>query len=174
MAPTLIIVPGSFARPALYDNFTALLKKSGVNDVRIVHTPSVGPFNGRKPGNVSDDVAAIVKVVEEVFADGKEAVLIAHSYGGIPTSQSLKQLAAVNRSDGKGVKKVIYLASVILQEGMSNNELFGDNMPPFVHKHVSRPLLILVPNFWMPYHPHEALPFVGSRQRSLPCPNPVP
>jgi pimeloyl-ACP methyl ester carboxylesterase len=142
MAPTLVIVPGSFATPAMYDGFIAHLKKSGVEDVRIVHTPSVGPFDDRKPGNVSDDVAAITKVVDEALSEGKEVTLIAHSYGGIPTSQSLKQLGAVNRSDGKGVKKVIYLASVILQEGVSNFELFGNNLPDFLKKHVSAPVSI--------------------------------
>lgn len=68
-------------------------------------------------------------------------ILFAHSYGGIPTTQSLERLSQKARSaEGKsgGVKKVVYLTALILQVGSSNFELFGGNMPDFVSVSVSR------------------------------------
>lgn len=67
-------------------------------------------------------------------------VLVAHSYGGIPTTQSLETLSQKARSaQGKsgGVRKIVYLTAVVLQVGTSNFELFGGIMPDFVSVTVS-------------------------------------
>lgn len=123
----------------MYDSVVTHLNNAGIADVRVVHTPSVGPYtNSRRPGSMSDDAAAIVAAAEAALSEGKEVVLLAHSYGGIPQSQALEKLLPGKRGDGKGgVKKVIYLASVVLQEGVSNFDLFGENLPEFVKKDVS-------------------------------------
>lgn len=131
---TIVLVPGSFAPASMYDSFTKKVRDSGI-DIRVVPTRTVGRWEGKPPGTVEDDVKQIEEVVNGVLNEGKEVVLVAHSYGGIPSSESLKTLAAKNRG-GKGVQKMVYLASVLLPLGVSNFELFGQ-MPPFVTQGVS-------------------------------------
>lgn len=134
MAPTLVLVPGSFAPAAIYTGFVDLLRQHGLETV-VVSTPSVGLRDGRPPASMSDDVDAIQQMVNPLLEKGKDVVLLTHSYGGIPGTESLKALSARNRSGG--VRKVIYLTSVILPVGISNLDLFGGNFPDFVTYSVS-------------------------------------
>lgn len=136
---TIVLVPGSFAPAALYADFVEVLKKAGLDTI-VVDTPSVGRREGKGPATMTDDANEISKVVLPLVDQGKEVVLVAHSYGGIPTTQSLETLSQKARSaQGKsgGVRKVVYLTAVVLQAGMSNFELFGGAMPDFVSVNVS-------------------------------------
>lgn len=139
---TIVIVPGSFAPADLYTEFVGVLSKHGLETL-VVDTPSVGRREGKDPATMTDDADEITRVVLPLVDQGKEVILVAHSYGGIPTTQSLEKLSQKARSaQGKsgGVKKVVYLTAVILQAGSSNFELFGGNMPEWVTVNVSKPL----------------------------------
>lgn len=133
----LVWVPGSFAPAAVYDDFRELLHKNGIQ-TEVVATPSVGRREGKPPGTVTDDVEAIEQVVNSVLAEGKQPIVLAHSYGGIPTTESMKTLAAKNR-DGKGVEKIIYLTAVVLPVGMSSFDMQGGttNLPEYLTYAVS-------------------------------------
>lgn len=124
---TVVIVPGSFCPPALYDNLVAETKSRG-QDAVVVSLPSVG-HTRKPPPNLSDDAAAIVAVAEPLIEAGRRVVIICHSYGGIPTTQSMEKLSKKARqSTGKagGVEDVIYLTSVIIAVGTSNYALWED------------------------------------------------
>ncbi|KAI9147425.1 putative hydrolase R7 [Paramyrothecium foliicola] len=132
--PVLVLVPGSFAPTKLYDVFTETLRSHGIES-KVVDTPSVGIREDLGPQSMSDDVTEIVKVVSEVLDKGKKVVLMTHSYGGIPGTQSLQQLSRVSReSAGKqgGVEKIIYLTAIVPPVGMGNLDLFGSNLPDFL------------------------------------------
>jgi pimeloyl-ACP methyl ester carboxylesterase len=129
--PVLVFVPGSFAPVKLYSDFAESLTRSDIR-FEMIDTPSVGRREGLPPQTMSDDVAAIIKVVTEQLDQGNEVVLMTHSYGGIPGTQSLKDLSRVAR-EAKGLKggvdKIIYLTSVVPPVGVANLEIFGDNIP---------------------------------------------
>ncbi|KAF4951700.1 hypothetical protein FSARC_12851 [Fusarium sarcochroum] len=132
--PTVVIIPGSFAPAKLYHVFAQSLQQHGI-DSRIVDTPSVGRQGILPPQTMSDDVDEIVRVVSKLTGQGKEVVLMTHSYGGIPGTQSLSKLSRkVREAQGKqgGVRKIIYLASVLLQTGVSNLDAFGSNLPDYL------------------------------------------
>ncbi|KAH7310603.1 Alpha/beta hydrolase fold-1 [Stachybotrys elegans] len=132
--PTLVIVPGSFGPVSLYADFADTLLRHGVKS-KIVDTPSVGRRPGLAPGTMSDDVDEIVRVVAPLLDQGLQVVLLTHSYGGIPGTQSLEKLSRKAReAQGKqgGVEKIVYLSSVVLQVGVCNLDLFGPNLPTFV------------------------------------------
>lgn len=128
--PVLVIVPGSFAPATLYDDFAKLLSQNGL-DVRVVKTPSVGRRDPEPAGTMSDDAAEIDRVVTSIFDEGKDAVIMAHSYGGVPTSQSMQTLSRKNRQ-GRAIDKVIYLSAVILPVGADNITLSGGKLPDWV------------------------------------------
>jgi len=138
---TIVLVPGSFAPADLYTEFAGVLAKHGL-ETSVIDTPSVGRREGKAPATMTEDADEIKRVVLPLIDQGKEVVLVAHSYGGIPTTQSLETLSQKARSaQGKsgGVKKVVYMTAVILQAGVSNFELFGGSMPEWVSVNVNEP-----------------------------------
>ncbi|EWZ83528.1 hypothetical protein FOCG_16929 [Fusarium oxysporum f. sp. radicis-lycopersici 26381] len=132
--PTVVIIPGSFAPSKHYRVFTESLERHGI-DSRVIDTPSVGKRGNLRPATMSDDVDEITNVVSKLLDEGKEVVLMTHSYGGIPGTQSLSKLSRKAReAEGKqgGIDKIIYLASVVLQPGVSNLDAFGSALPDFL------------------------------------------
>lgn len=128
---TVVIVPGSFSIPSLYDSFVQDLEKNGVRAV-VVKLASVG--RKETPGTLSDDVDSISEVVTPLLDAGQEVVLLTHSYGGVPGSQSLEKLSdkARQANGGKGIKKIIYMASVILPVGTSNMDATRASIPDWM------------------------------------------
>jgi pimeloyl-ACP methyl ester carboxylesterase len=139
--PALVIVPGSFGPAKLYDDFLENLKRHDIKSVVVISTPSVGRKEGRPPATMSDDAEEISNVVSKLLDEGKDVVLMTHSYGGIPGTQSLKTISRKAReAEGKqgGVDKIIYLTSMVLQPGTSNLEAFGGALPDFLTMEVPR------------------------------------
>lgn len=132
--PTLVIVPGSFAPTKMYDGFVETLKGHDIRTV-VVSTPSVGRKEGRPPATMSDDAQEISNVVSKLLDEGEDVVLMTHSYGGIPGTESLKNISRKAReAEGKkgGIEKLVYLTSMVLQPGTSNLEAFGGALPDFL------------------------------------------
>lgn len=135
---TLVIVPGSFCPAKNYKNQIESLAKQGVQALA-VDLPSIG----RRPegaATMTDDAEAIAQVVEPLLDQGKEVVLLTHSYGGIPGTQSLKAISKKSReAQGKtgGVDTVIYLTSIILQPGVNNYDLNKEQLEQVVQINVS-------------------------------------
>ena len=117
----VVIIPGSFASPTLYEPLTQSLSRDGIES-RIVDLPSVGRKEGKEPATMTDDVNEISSVVEKLLEDDNDVVLLAHSYGGVPATQCLEKLSRKARqAEGKkgGVSKIVYLAGVALPVGGS-------------------------------------------------------
>jgi hypothetical protein len=68
------------------------------------------------PATMSDDASLIRRTVEAVLAQGKEIVVVAHSYGGTPTTQGL---------GGLKVKNIVYLSAIVPKVGQTNVEAMG-------------------------------------------------
>ena len=134
----LVIVPGSFAPANLYDGFVESLNRQNVKAV-VISTPSVG--RKEVPATMSDDVEEVTNVVSKLLDEGKQVVLMTHSYGGIPGTESLKNISRKAReSRGKdgGVERIIYLTSVVLQPGTSNFDAFSAGFPDFLTVEVNK------------------------------------
>lgn len=152
----LAIVPGSFAPVALYDDWVAHLSKHGVRSV-VVDLPSVGYPEGKPAQTMTDDANEITRVVEGLLDNGEDVVILTHSYGGIPGTQSLETLShKARQAVGKsGVKKIIYMTSVILPVGTSNFEAFGSTLPDSIKVEVLDNNCPFLPNFSVLTLPRE-------------------
>lgn len=134
--PTVVIVPGSFSPPEFYDKFVGQLSKHGYDGVAI-SLPSVG---GKKPATMEDDAAAIAKVTSKLADEGKDVILVSHSYGGIPASESAKGLSRKERQEsGKkgGISALLYVTALVVAEGASLGTTMGDAVPDHVKVDVS-------------------------------------
>ena len=125
--PTFVLVPGNFLPPTYYAETTKRLESNGFQ-TRLVTIPSTGskvPLTSNEP-----DVAAVREVLEELCDSGKTVIVVAHSYGGVPTCEAAKGLQIRERSKlGKsgGVARLVFVAAWLLQK--------GENAPGIIEKY---------------------------------------
>lgn len=127
-----MFVTGSFSLPTFYDEIIGAVAAKGY-EIKALHSPSVGLDSGLgREGSLPtmyDDAAFIAKEVEKLADDGKEVVLIAHSYGGIPTSECPKGLGKEERQkQGKkgGLVRIAYMTCLVPAVGSSALNLLAD------------------------------------------------
>lgn len=138
--PALVIVPGSFSPPAYYSDTVDILRKDGI-DVSVVKTPSVGRRDPLPPATMTDDANAVRDVVDKLTNEGKDVIVMAHSYGGLPATESINGTSKKQRaSDGKtgGVIRLVYLSALIAQVGVSTVAFMGQ-LPDFLTMNVCLP-----------------------------------
>jgi pimeloyl-ACP methyl ester carboxylesterase len=86
MPPTLILVPGSFTTSEMYDPVTKPLRAKGY-DIHVLDPPCYPAKyqKGMPAPSMYDDAKYITEYVEKFLAenDGRDVVLLAHSYGGM-------------------------------------------------------------------------------------------
>jgi len=127
--PALILVTGSFSSPDFYNNIIGPLRSRGYE----VAAPQLRTV-GKKPGpapSMYDDAALIADEITNFADQGKDVMLIAHSYGGTPASQSVKGLSKAEREkEGKkgGVVRIAYMTCLVPEVGKAA----PDGMDPSV------------------------------------------
>ncbi|KAJ5282005.1 hypothetical protein N7478_007377 [Penicillium angulare] len=100
------------------------------------------PSTGAEPPSkeLPDDVASLRDVLVKLADEGRDLVVVAHSYGGVVASCAVDGLSKQAREkDGKsgGVIKVIYLAAFALDKGQSLLGMLGGNFLPWMKIEVS-------------------------------------
>lgn len=123
--PTILLVPGSFALPEFYDPLFEAVRAKGY-DIRGLHMPTVGLRTGEgRPGtppSMYDDAALIAKEAEKVADEGRDVIILGHSYGGVPVTQSAEGLGKKERqARGKegGVVNLAYMTCLVPAVGKS-------------------------------------------------------
>ncbi|KAE8423813.1 Alpha/beta hydrolase fold-1 [Aspergillus pseudocaelatus] len=122
--PSIVIVPGSFSLPEFYGAVTDGVASKGyeIKAIRLRSTEDL-----QQPATMYDDATAIAHEVAALVDQGKEVILVAHSYGGVPASESIKGLAKIEGS-GKvgGVVNLAYLTALVPQLGASAADMLAD------------------------------------------------
>lgn len=104
--PVFVLVPGNFLPPAYYSHTVKQLESHGF-ETRLVTIPSTGSkhlLTSNEP-----DIHAIRQVLEELSNSERNIIIVAHSYGSIPTCEALQGF--------KRVIRLIFVAAWLLQEG---------------------------------------------------------
>jgi len=100
--PSVLLVPGAWHKP---DHFRLLIDQLADIDVHTVTLAS----SGDDPATLRDMYADAEVVAQAVAAIDRPVVVVAHSYGGIPTTQGL--------TNARNVRQIVYLASFQLNVG---------------------------------------------------------
>ena len=126
-APTFVLVPGNFLPPTYYSSTAELLESHGY-PTRVITIPSTGSdttLTSNEP-----DIAAVREVIEELSGSGQEIIVVAHSYGAIPTCEAVKDLGHQERFKlgmSGGVVRMVLIAAWLLQEGESIPDIIARN-----------------------------------------------
>jgi pimeloyl-ACP methyl ester carboxylesterase len=112
--PSLLIVPGGWYKP---DHFGLLVEELSDIDVHVVTLTS----SGDDPALLGDMYADAEVIARAAAAIDGPVVVLAHSYGGIPTTQAFPSAS--------NVRRLIYLAAFQLCPGESLLSAGGGLMP---------------------------------------------
>jgi hypothetical protein len=122
--PTLVFVHGAFHGPDCFDAVISILSSAGFPCVDNLKLPGTGCST---PITFEEDVAALrailVRLIEE---EGKDCVLIMHSYSGVCGPQATKGLGKRERGNKAGVSRMLFITCNIPLEGQSHlDQLLG-------------------------------------------------
>jgi len=156
--PTILLSHGAWHPPHLYQPLKDALAKRGYTLVM----PAL-PSMGKDARGVGWDVdtKALLDAAEPLFAEGKEVVLVAHSYGGIPATVATRGNGVAERKGYGlgGFKHIVFLAAFAIPvAGLSQLDMIpGKQFPPwqklimdsegkdieqlFLHEDLAKPLL---------------------------------
>ena len=121
--PTVLIIPGGCHLPLHYEPLTKVLSSHGFPSVAL-RLPTAGASPPDK--DLHDDIACITSKLEElVEKEGKEVIVILHSYGGTPGPSAARPFVKEERAQqGKkgGVLGLLYISSWAVPSGKSTME----------------------------------------------------
>lgn len=130
--PSILLVPGSFGLPEFYTPVLDAVTAKGYQ-IQGLHLPSVGlsTLKGREgpPPTMYDDAAFITKEAMKLADEGRDLILIGHSYGGVPVTQSLKGIGKQERQkQGKkgGVVNIAYMTCLVPALGGTAASVLAD------------------------------------------------
>ncbi|RDW88547.1 hypothetical protein BP6252_00579 [Coleophoma cylindrospora] len=124
--PAIILIPGSFARKDLYKVVITKLEAAGY-EVQFAELGSIIskdiPVDERpKAASLEDDADQINHMLTKLADQEKEILLVGHSYGGLPMTESCQSLTKLERTmQGKrgGVIALLYIAAFVPSAGES-------------------------------------------------------
>ncbi|KAK7023030.1 AB hydrolase-1 domain-containing protein [Favolaschia claudopus] len=122
--PTIIIIPGSFAPLWSYDPVINELKANRY-PVEGIELETVGKRD-KAPG-LYDDAAKVAALVRRLADEGKDVVLVPHSYGGLVACEASKGLGkSIREKEGKkgGIARIVFVTAVVGREGQSLKDVF--------------------------------------------------
>ncbi|KAK6362468.1 hypothetical protein LTS17_012832 [Exophiala oligosperma] len=148
--PVIVIVPASFSPPSLYRDVVERLGDTGFKTI-VIDLPSIGSRAPLAGATMTDDVNCIRSITNELVDDGKDIILVMHSYGGICGTESTKGVSKVEREKLRkegGIIRLLYISSPVPEVGGSIASQMGANMPDFITVEVSTPNVFeKTPNF---------------------------
>lgn len=116
MKPTILLIHGSMHDTSTWDLIIPKLEALSYPSSAI-QLPTSNPS---KPNLTPyDDAAAIHEVMIQLLDDGKEVVIIAHSYGAVPSLLAIEGHEIVARKEKGlegGVKSFMAVSSVLISE----------------------------------------------------------
>jgi pimeloyl-ACP methyl ester carboxylesterase len=120
--PVLVLVHGAWHSPAHFKPLKGYLEGVGYNCVP-VKLPSVIQNEGDDvPTSLELDIHEVRSTVLKVLDSGNNAVVLAHSYGGLPTMSALEgldQKSRVNAGYTNCVEAIACIAAFVLPVGTS-------------------------------------------------------
>lgn len=136
--PSIVIIPGSFTGPELYVSLRSQLEGQGY-EVFVGSLQSATPTAPEKGATMKEDAAYFRGIAEFLASQGKDVVVVGHSYGGIVATECAKGITKAEREmHGKtgGIVKVLYLASVVADVGQGCLVAMGGQLGPFIRINV--------------------------------------
>ncbi|MCJ1319512.1 hypothetical protein MMC15_004848 [Xylographa vitiligo] len=132
--PTFAIVPGAWHSPIHWDLVVPELNGAGYA-TRSLRLPGVDSPTPKSISTTTDAHFIQSDVLGPLLSDGKDVILVAHSYGGMPSGAAAVGLSKAERSAAGlpgGIIGLIWVAALIAHPGDSLKALVGGQFNPWV------------------------------------------
>ena len=140
--PTILIIPGSFSPAHFYHGIINGLEGAGY-EAFVYDLPSASRKPPQQAATLADDSEFFHHKASLLADQGKDVVLLPHSYGGLVASECVKGLSRAEREEASKqgcVSKIVFLTSVIPAVGESLQSLMGTLLPEFIKVDVCPPI----------------------------------
>ncbi|KAF1838526.1 alpha/beta-hydrolase [Decorospora gaudefroyi] len=127
---SFFFVPGGFSPGAYFHKVVDLLEQKGYQ-AQALDLPSMDTTlkdQGKIPG-FYDDADYLRTAVAQSLDSGKDAIIVASSYGSAVTFEACKGLTTKDRVDGGKLKHLIVLGGLLCEAGPTVKELIGMEVP---------------------------------------------
>jgi hypothetical protein len=139
--PTIVLIPGAWHSPSHYTTLHSHLQTAGYPTTSS-RLPSVGSTDPLAATTAQDASFIREQMLLPLLNQGKDILLVLHSYGGLPGSAAAKGLSKSERAkDGKkcGITGLVLIAALVAREGDSLQLMVGGKLHDWVETDV-RPL----------------------------------
>ena len=129
-----IIVPGAWHPPSIYEPLVSQLQNEG-HDAVVITYPSTNSSSPTTATCAEDAIAVRRQFALLIEGEGKNLVVISHSYGGIPAAGAAYGLSAKARAqEGKsgGILGLVHITAFVIPDGTSLLTFLGGKHPPYV------------------------------------------
>ncbi|DAA72706.1 TPA_exp: Uncharacterized protein A8136_5941 [Trichophyton benhamiae CBS 112371] len=130
--PTIALVPGAWHTPAHYEEFLAIFEKAGY-PTACLQLPGVDSAAPKDETVASNAAYLREKLLLPLLDDGKNVVLVMHSFGGCVGSVAAAGLSKKDRGSSGGVVGLIFIAGFLAKESMSLFDALGGKFDDFVN-----------------------------------------
>ena len=138
--PVFVIVSGAGQTPSHYAYLEHLLQSQGYGTLS-----ALLPTSGTSAAVTAEDDAEYVRtrmILPVLDLENHDAIIVSHSYGGMPASAAAKGLSKSERAaEGKSTSVLgqIFIATILPRGGDGNDVVatFGGQMPPHIQVDVS-------------------------------------
>ena len=134
----MVVIPGSFSPDYFYFEIADKLREYGYEAI-VKCLPSASRSAPEKPATMYDDADYFRSVIEALADEGKDVVVVTHSYGGVVGTEAARGVIKEDRqAAGKpgGIIRIVYVTSVVPTPGNSLRSLMGDLVPSFIEVEV--------------------------------------
>ncbi len=132
--PTLVIVPGGWHPPSAYRRFATHLEDAGYPTLTAPY-PSCNSTTPKTATCGEDARSLRQQLLPLIDSEGKDVVLLSHSYGGIPAAGAAYGLSKNARSKASkkgGILGLVYMSAFAVPEGASLVEFLGGKHAPYL------------------------------------------
>ena len=137
--PTVVIVPGAWHLPNSFSLLITELTQRGY-PCEAIRNPSAGA--NPTDTNFFDDVSNLQKKLRTLLDNGRDVILVSHSYGGTVVAHALKNEVELAEMQTNGrILSLVYIAAFALKPGETVLEF---NKP--VDREAWSPLVVRIPS----------------------------
>jgi pimeloyl-ACP methyl ester carboxylesterase len=123
--PTILVIPGSFSKAYFYDELGNNIKALGY-PYEVSDLPTASRVAPASAATLYDDAEHFAKVIDKLTSDGKNVVVVPHSYGGMVGTETVKGFTSSQPGKGK-VIGIAYLTAIVPPVGQSIGSLMASN-----------------------------------------------
>ncbi|QGA13832.1 hypothetical protein EYB26_001483 [Talaromyces marneffei] len=118
--PTLVFIPGAWHKPTCYDKVINLLEKEHQLKCISITLPST---SGDPQATFKDDLDAARDAISSETNQGRNVIVVAHSYGGMVGNSAIKGFANTNQTETSTTPRGYVIGLILIASGFTLTRL---------------------------------------------------